>query len=91
MIALFHHPELFCLQDRVDDAYWNLRRTTRLGVGEPDNGLELGASGSPKIDTEACTSISSEERDLHSVVSFKRQNFVLSHHPVKEHYDTILW
>ncbi|XP_038878262.1 probable RNA methyltransferase At5g51130 isoform X2 [Benincasa hispida] len=76
--------------DRVEDAYWNLRRATRLGDGNPNNG-KRGASRASRIDLEACTSISSsKEHDLHTVVSFKRQNFIFSHHPPEKRYDTIL-
>ncbi|XP_022961298.1 probable RNA methyltransferase At5g51130 [Cucurbita moschata] len=76
--------------DRVDDAYRNLRRA-RINVGKPDNGLELGASGASKIDTEASTSISSsKEHDLHTDVSFQQQNFIFSQYPPEKHYDTIL-
>uniref|UniRef100_A0A0A0LTI9 RNA methyltransferase n=1 Tax=Cucumis sativus TaxID=3659 RepID=A0A0A0LTI9_CUCSA len=78
--------------DRVDDAYWNLRREIRLSDGNPDNGLKCRASKASRIDlVEASTSISSsKEHDLHAVVSFKRQNFIFSHHPPDQHYDTIL-
>ncbi|CAK9329412.1 unnamed protein product [Citrullus colocynthis] len=77
--------------DRVDDAYWNLRRATRLGDGNSDNGLKRGASRASRIDLEASISISSsKEDDLHTVVSFKRQNFIFTHHPPDKHYDTIL-
>lgn len=80
------------MQDRVDDAYWNLRRATRLGDGNSDNGLKRGASRSSRIDLEASVGISSsKEDDLHTVVSFKRQNFIFTHHPPDKHYDTILW
>ncbi|XP_023516348.1 probable RNA methyltransferase At5g51130 isoform X3 [Cucurbita pepo subsp. pepo] len=76
--------------DRVDDAYRNLRRA-RINVGKPDNGLELGASGASKRDTEASTSISSsKEHDLHTDVSFQQQNFIFSQYPPEKHYDTIL-
>ncbi|KAL0559613.1 hypothetical protein IC582_004228 [Cucumis melo] len=77
--------------DRVDDAYWNLRKEIRLSDGNPDNGLKHCASKASRIDLEASTSISSsKEHDLHAAVSFKRQNFIFSHHPPDKHYDTIL-
>lgn len=80
------------MQDRVDDAYWNLRKEIRLSDGNPDNGLKHCASKASRIDLEASTSISSsKEHDLHAAVSFKRQNFIFSHHPPDKHYDTILW
>ncbi|XP_022145083.1 probable RNA methyltransferase At5g51130 isoform X2 [Momordica charantia] len=77
--------------DRIDDAYWNLKKATKLVVGQSVNGLELGASGVPKVDTEDPTSTcSSKAQNLRKVISFRQRNFIFNDHPSDKHYDTIL-
>ncbi|KAL2342543.1 hypothetical protein Fmac_003828 [Flemingia macrophylla] len=87
--------------DRVQDAYWNLRKTVRLAstgnkhvksskLQDKDHADDSGNSLS-SVDTKGVSKEhSSGKIDLSNVVSFKRENFVQSRHPPGNHYDTIL-
>lgn len=85
--------------DRVQDAYWNLRKTVRLTstgnkpvkaskLQDKDHGDDSGIN----VDTKEISKEHSfsDQIDLSNVVSFKRENFVQSRHPPGKHYDTIL-
>ncbi|WJX26423.1 hypothetical protein P8452_15346 [Trifolium repens] len=92
--------------DRVEDANWNLRKTARLkksAANKPskvsklkDNShtdhSENAATVSSNVDTKEISNEPSsfEQIDLLNIVSFKRENFVLSSHPPEKQYDTIL-
>ncbi|KAI4347091.1 hypothetical protein L6164_007940 [Bauhinia variegata] len=91
--------------DRVQDAYWNLRKTVRLkSAGKASvnasklkvaqhsyNASKDGVTTSIEETQEIPSEFSSlEKRDLFEVVSFRRENFVQSRQQPDKHYDTIL-
>ncbi|KAK9269796.1 hypothetical protein L1049_001574 [Liquidambar formosana] len=92
--------------DRIEDANWNLRKILRkesasnrcsnaskLEVAESSNGLEPSVNASVDEETREISGDCSpcKERDLSRIVSFRKENFVLSWHPpLGKHYDTIL-
>ena len=92
--------------DRVQDAYWNLRKTVRLNstgnkpvkaskLQDKDHADDSGNSVSALSNVETKEILkehsSSEQIDLLTIVSFRRENFVQSRHPPGKNYDTILW
>ncbi|XP_045822584.1 probable RNA methyltransferase At5g51130 [Trifolium pratense] len=91
--------------DRVEDGNWNLRKTARLksAANKPskvsklkDNShtdhSENNATVPSNVDTKEISiePSSLEQVDLLKTVSFKRENFVLTPHPLGKQYDTIL-
>nr|AFK49570.1 unknown [Lotus japonicus] len=85
--------------DRVQDAYWNLRKTARSKSApakasklEDKDHSENNVAVVSNADTDETSKepSSSEQIDLMDIVSFKRENFVQSWHPPGKHYDTIL-
>lgn len=96
---------MFYISDRVQDAYWHLKKLLRiekarkipgnaskLEVGETANGSDCSIKGSPNEETkDSPRNCSSEEIDLLDIVSFRKEDFVNSRDPPNKHYDTILW
>lgn len=91
--------------DRVEDAHWNLRKSARLKsagnkpakaskLQEKDHADDSGNSVTvlSNIETEGISKehSSSDQIDLSTIVSFKRENFVQSRHPPGKQYDTVL-
>jgi len=91
--------------DRVQDAYWNLRKALRwTSTGNKpvkasklqdkdradDSGNSVSALSNETKEISKKHS-SSEQSDLLTIVSFRRENFVHSRHPPGKNYDTILW
>ncbi|OIW09998.1 hypothetical protein TanjilG_32738 [Lupinus angustifolius] len=91
--------------DRVEDAYWNLRKTVRtksagdkpvktskLKDQDSADNLEKNGTISSNEDTKEISKEPSslEQSDLINIVSFKRENFVQSRHPPGKQYDTIV-
>ncbi|MED6132570.1 hypothetical protein PIB30_020216 [Stylosanthes scabra] len=91
--------------DRVEDAYWNLRKAVRLKstgnkpakrpkLEHKDNADKSENSATVSSNEEAKgiskDVSSSEQSDLFAIVSFKRENFVKTRHPPGKQYDTIL-
>ncbi|WVZ26295.1 hypothetical protein V8G54_004839 [Vigna mungo] len=92
--------------DRVQDAYWNLRKSARLSSSgnKPVKASKLQDKDHPDDSGNRVTALSNvdtkeiskkhsspEQIDLFTIVSFKRENFVQSQHPPGKNYDTILW
>ncbi|EEF48209.1 S-adenosylmethionine-dependent methyltransferase, putative [Ricinus communis] len=90
--------------DRIADAYWHLRKFARAGgagksspkaskmeVTEKINGSEHCATLSSVERKDIANGVHSEDRDLFSIVSFKKENFIQSWCRPEEQYDTILW
>lgn len=91
--------------DRVEDAYWHLRKivkmekderkcaqASRLDVPGNTDGPQLGVTVMSSAEEEVSKDCSPPvERDLHDIVSFQQENFVHSRHPLEMQYDTILW
>ncbi|KAL9330147.1 hypothetical protein ACSQ67_005150 [Phaseolus vulgaris] len=90
--------------DRVQDAYWNLRKALRwTSTGNKpvkasklqdkdradDSGNSVSALSNETKEISKKHS-SSEQSDLLTIVSFRRENFVHSRHPPGKNYDTIL-
>ncbi|KAK7398973.1 hypothetical protein VNO78_10147 [Psophocarpus tetragonolobus] len=112
-IITIHIARKFCCRsilgididsDRVEDAYWNLRKTVRLkSTGSKpvkasklqykdhadDSGNSVTLSNVEKKEISKEDS-SPEQIDLFNIVSFKRENFVQSRHPPGKNYDTVL-
>ncbi|XP_061343877.1 probable RNA methyltransferase At5g51130 [Gastrolobium bilobum] len=90
--------------DRVQDAYWNLKKTVRMksAGNKPAKASKLkdkdhadNSENSVTVLSNVNTEDSSKEPsleqiDLFDIVSFKRENFVQSRHPPGKHYDTII-
>ncbi|KAL5174520.1 putative RNA methyltransferase [Glycine soja] len=91
--------------DRVEDAYWNLRKTVRLKStgNKPVKASKLQDKDHADDSENSVTTLlnvkteeiskehsSSEQIDLLKIVSFKRENFVQTQHPPGKQYDTIL-
>lgn len=97
----------FNLSDRVQDAYWNLRKAVKseTSVKAPAKASKLSIENQADGNSEHNASVSSNEelkgisrepssvegRHLLDVVSFQRENVVMSRHPPEKRYDTILW
>ena len=82
--------------DRVEDAYWNLRKTVRLKStgNKPVKASKLQDKDHADDSENSVTTLlnvkteeiskehsSSEQIDLLKIVSFKRENFVQTQHP----------
>lgn len=95
------------LPDRIKDAYWHLRKAVKSQSSgkTPAKLSKLRVEDHANCSSEQSANVSSneekkeisrelaptEERDLFKVVSFQRDNFVESQHPLEKSYDTILW
>ncbi|XP_050218311.1 probable RNA methyltransferase At5g51130 [Mercurialis annua] len=90
--------------DRVSDAFWHLRKFARAGAAAKGNNkaakMEVANDAIGSENSVAPLSIDrnetgtdnlhSEEIDLFDIVSFKKENFVLSWSQPDKQYDTIL-
>ena len=98
---------LLCFLDRIEDAYWNLKKSIRMEYAGKScsNGSQSGAEDKPNNEAQGIrmslegqmrksSEIHSlpEKRDLLNIVSFQQENFVRSQqHTSSECYDAILW
>ena len=64
----------------------------KLYVSDKSNGsVDSKAPSSVERGEISKDGLRSEERDLFDIVSFRKENFVLSRSQPEEQYDTILW
>ena len=65
---------------------------SKLDVADKFNGsVDPAAPSSAEKGDISKDGLPSEERDLFDIVSFRKENFVLSRFRPEEQYDTILW
>lgn len=88
----------FWFADRVEDAYWHLRKTVKMEQAEKKHAKASRLEIAEKVDglvrneeKGISRDCSSSERNLFDIVSFRQENFVHGRDPPEMHYDTILW
>lgn len=89
------------IEGRIEDAHWHLRKFVRMQNSAKPNEKKSSSEGADGVhgSKEQSTSLSNgetkadspETKDLSQIVSFQKENFVLTRNLDENRYDTILW